>query len=567
MIDSHFHLWTADESTPEKRAERAEQLRGEMETQGVDRLCLIGEVGETIEACREANRTVAKYVEEYPDLFYGWARVDPRLGDDAVAEFHRAVEEDGLVGLKHHFMPTPVNISDPAFFPLAEAAVEMDVPIIAHVMQRLPADQANWDDSEAHTEDVLELAQRYPDLKLISAHIVAGGDAEYRLKNVTDQENVYLDISGSNCERGYVEMAANLVGTDRLVFGTDTWFAPGVGKLVGLDLTPGERAEIAYGMHDLFRDDQPGRFSAEELVDRKAAAAERFATRDEPREEAVVDTNAFVGHWPFRDLDAGVEDLLALMDEKGVDAALVSSLESVFYRNVHRGNQQLHERVTGHETRLLPLATINPTYPAWEADLRECIEEWGFHGVKLLPTYHDYAIDARETKALFDVCAELDVPVIVCATLEDQRQRHPRVTLRGYENGGTRAFTDAHVDALVDLLRECPETDVVLADMWTEAPRVVEECCEVHRNGVRLENDVRSGATLFTLDDLFVYFTHQAAEVLEEVGVDRLVCGPQLPFKTFEAYYGYTDLLPVSEGERARVRSGNARSLFGIDEL
>lgn len=101
VIDSHFHLWTSDESTPEKRAERAEQLRDEMAIQGVDKLCLIGEVGETIEECYEANRTVAKYVEEYPDLFYGWARVDPRLGKEAVMEFRRAVEEDGLVGLKH----------------------------------------------------------------------------------------------------------------------------------------------------------------------------------------------------------------------------------------------------------------------------------------------------------------------------------------------------------------------------------------------------------------------------------------------------------------------------------
>ncbi|WP_158203562.1 amidohydrolase family protein [Halomarina oriensis] len=565
MIDCHFHLWTTDESTPEKRAERAEQLREEMERQGVDRLCLIGEVGDTIEECREANRTVAKYVAEYPESFYGWARVDPRLGDDAVAEFRRAVEEDGLVGLKHHFIPTPINISDPEFFPLAEAAVDMDVPVIAHVMQRLPADQERWDDSEAHTEDVLELAQRYPELKLVSAHIVAGGDAEYRIKTVADQENVILDISGSNCERGYVERAAERLGTDRLVFGTDTWFAPGVGKLSGLNLSSEARADIAYGIHDLFRDDQPGRFTDGELAERKAAAAERFAASDESRREGAVDVNAFVGHWPFRDLDASADALLSLMDEAGVDAALVSSLESVFYRNVHAGNRDLRDRVAGHEERLFPLATINPTYPEWETDLRECVEEWGWSGVKLLPAYHDYDLDAPETTALFDVCADLDVPVVVCATLEDQRQRHPRVTLRGFEDGGTRAFTDGHVDALVDLLTECPETDVVLADLWTHAPRIVEECCRVRRNGVRLDNRVRSGETLFVLDDLFVYFSHQGERLVEEVGVDRLVRGPQLPFKIAEAYDGYVDLLPASDDDRARVGGDTLRSVFGLD--
>ncbi len=69
MIDSHFHLWTEDTTTPDKRADRADQVRGEMAKQGVDRICLIGEVGQTIEACYEANRPVAKFQAEHPDIF------------------------------------------------------------------------------------------------------------------------------------------------------------------------------------------------------------------------------------------------------------------------------------------------------------------------------------------------------------------------------------------------------------------------------------------------------------------------------------------------------------------
>lgn len=126
VIDCHFHLWTSDVGTPAKRAERADQVRAEADRLGVERIALIGEVGTTIEACREHNRTVAAFVDEHPDLFYGWARVDPRLGDDAVAEFRRAVTEDGLVGLKHHFNDgTPVNVTDPSFEP---AVQHLDVP-------------------------------------------------------------------------------------------------------------------------------------------------------------------------------------------------------------------------------------------------------------------------------------------------------------------------------------------------------------------------------------------------------------------------------------------------------
>ena len=567
VIDSHFHLWTTDESTPEKRAERAEQLRGEMDAQGVDKLCLIGEVGDTVAECYEANRTVAKYVEEYPDLFYGWARVDPRLGDEAVTEFRRAVEEDGLIGLKHHFIPTPVNITDEAFLPLAEAAVEMDVPIIAHVMHRLPADQPDWDPSEASTEDVVELAQQYPDLKLVSAHIAGGGGPEYRIKNIADHENVYLDVSGSNCERGILEMAADRLGTDRLVFGTDTWFAPGVGKLEGADITPEGKAGIAYNFEELLREDQPGRYNPADLDAKRETAVERFEADAESATETVVDANAFVGHWPFRELDSSAEELVALMDEKGVDEAFVAAFESTFYRNAHAGNRELRRELRGsnvdHDNRLHPFATVNPSYPEWEEDLRRCIEEWSWEGVKLLPAYHNYDLDDPEVEDLMRTCADLDVPVSISGVLEDQRGRHPRITLRGYEEEGTRSFTGSHVDALIDLLRACPETDVILADMWTHAPRVIEEVCEVHEQGTRLDNFVRSGETLFVLDDLYVYLTHQAHDLAEEVGPEHLVCGAQLPLKTFESHYRYSGMLPVTDEERERVRYGNALSLVG----
>ncbi|MFH5800540.1 amidohydrolase family protein [Haladaptatus sp. CMAA 1911] len=562
MIDSHFHLWTQDESTPEKRAERAEQIRGEMDALGVDKICLIGNVGTTIEECYESNRIVAKYVEEYPDLFYGWARVDPELGEEAVREFRRAVEEDGLLGLKHHFMPTTTSISDPAFFPLAEAAVDMDVPIIAHVMQRLDVDKENWDESEAHTEDVMALARRYPDLKLISAHIVAGGDAEYRIKNVEHQDNVILDISGSNCETDMIEMAAEYVGVDRLVHGTDTWLLPGVGKLDGIDLTPEEKTTIAYNMEDLLPDTVPNKYDEAELEERREQARIRFEERAQPREETIVTVNSGVGHWPFRSLDSSPDDLVSLMDRKGVDQSLVSSFESVLYRNCHEGNRELAESLRGYEDRLIPVATINPDYTAWRQDLAECVNDFGMRAVKLLPNYHDYDLDDPEAKALLDRCAELDVPVIITAVLEDQRGRHPRVLLRGYEDGGSRYFTDDHIDSLIDLLMSCPETDVIVADLWANVERVHRETCTKQKEGVRLKNSVRTGRTLFTIDDLFLYFTHQVAEIAETVGPDHLVVGPKLPLRIFDSYYNYVEHLPLSEAETDLVRSENVRSLL-----
>lgn len=114
-----------------------------------------------------------------------------------------------------------------------------------------------------------------------------------------------------------------------------------------------------------------------------------------------MDANAFVGSWPYRDLEGSVDDLLARMDREGIDRALVSSLDAAHRRNVPRANQQLFDRIEGREDRLLPVATADPTYTKWEADLEECVER-GARAVKLLPLYHGYRLDeapAREGHA------------------------------------------------------------------------------------------------------------------------------------------------------------------------
>ncbi|WP_137287658.1 amidohydrolase family protein [Halorussus salinisoli] len=566
MIDSHFHLWTADSSTPEKRGERAAQVRQLTEATGVDKVCLIGDLGETVKECRKNNQTVAKYVTEYPDLFYGWARANPQWGEDAVVEFRRAVEADGLIGLKNHFGPHDISgsdmkVSNPEFFPLAEAAADLGVPILVHVGQREDPFPEEWP-TESYTEDVVELARRYPDLSILAAHIGGGGDWEYRIKNIEHQENVYLDVSGSVTDAGMVEMAAEYLGVDRLVFGTDTWFLPGVGKLEGVDLTPEEKANIAYNMETLIPDDARGKLDPSEVDRRRDAIVDHFAERAKPVEEPVIDVNAFLGEFPFRDVDASAQALLGKMDKKGVDRALVSAVEGLFYRNKQAANEKLAERVTDHGDRLVPVATIDPTYPAWRADLDACRTEYGMQAVKMLPAHHDYDPADPAAKELVQACAERDLPVILAASVEDQRQRHPRVQLRGFEGMRSKWWSDEQAEAIIELLSDCPEADVIVADAWDNAAQITRKTTTSYADGVYLENDARSGETLFVLDDLYLFFLHQGEEIVDEVGVDNLVCGPKLPFRVFEAHHAKTRHLPVEEDEKTRVRFGNAEALL-----
>ncbi|WP_255171496.1 amidohydrolase family protein [Natrononativus amylolyticus] len=557
MIDSHFHLWTEDNSTPEKRAERAEIVGEQAAALGVERIALIGERGESVAECRENNRTVGKYVEEYPDLFYGWARANPKWGEEGVAEFRRAVEEDGLIGLKLY---AQVYLDDPRVEPFAEAAVEMDVPILSHVSQRNEPFESL--EAESYSEHVVGLAEKFPDLKLLSAHIGGGGHWEHRIKNIQDYDNVYLDTSGSVCDHGSLEMAAEYLGTDRLVFGTDTWFLPGVGKLRGADLTPEEKADIAYNFENLIPETVPNKLSADAVAAGIDRARSHFEERAQPREETIVDANAYLGEFPWRPIDAEPDELLAKMDEKGVDRAVVSSLDAVFYRDVHRGNEELAAAIEDHEDRFIPFATIDPTFPGWRKDLRESVEELGMKGVRLFPAYHDYDIDDDAVVELLEACADYDVPAMFVATLEDKRQRHPRFKLRDHDDIRNKHWGAGHVEALIDALTRAPETDVIIANGWGSAPEIIREVATSYPSGVRLNNFVREGQTLFVLDDLFMFFRYQGADLVDELGVDRLVTGPKLPMLYFDSHYIYTENLPVSEDDKDRVRSENVLSLL-----
>ena len=92
----------------------------------------------------------------------------------------------------------------------------------------------------------------------------------------------------------------------------------------------------------------------------------------------LIDMNAYLGHWPFRKLRHNTApELVALMDDRGIDLACVSSASAIFYKNSQAGNEDLAAEVADYPGRLIPFAVINPTSADWEHDLSVCAEEFG----------------------------------------------------------------------------------------------------------------------------------------------------------------------------------------------
>jgi predicted TIM-barrel fold metal-dependent hydrolase len=242
VIDCHAHLhhhsrstWEADDR---KLIAAADRL-------GIDELCcslLTPRRPATAEQFRECNRWVADAMRRFPDRILGYCYVNPGYTREALEEIGRCVRERGFVGVKLY---NEYRCTEPVVFPIVELAIELGVPILHHAghLHYVLPEQPRISDGGHLTE----LARRYPEAHLICAHICGGGDWEWTIKALRNAPSVFLDTSGSVADDGVVEMAARILGVDRLVFGCDMSMTAGMGRIRGAELNETDKQKILGG--------------------------------------------------------------------------------------------------------------------------------------------------------------------------------------------------------------------------------------------------------------------------------------------------------------------------------
>lgn len=139
----------------------------------------------------------------------------------------------------------------------------------------------------------------------------------------------------------------------------------------------------------------------------------------------LIDSNAYVGHWPFRQLkDNNCKGLLERMDKFGIDLSLVSNLNGVFYKNTQHANEELYEEIRSnkkYEKRFLPFAVINPIYNGWKDDLEICTKKLGMKGIRLHPVYHGYDLDNPACVELVKTARDKGLVVAMSLRIVDAR--------------------------------------------------------------------------------------------------------------------------------------------------
>ena len=255
----------------------------------------------------------------------------------------------------------------------------------------------------------------------------------------------------------------------------------------------------------------------------------------------MIDANAYIGKWPFRQLRYTTHiALLDKMDALGIEKAVVSSLENVFYKDQLAGNRHLHSEVHHHADRLLPAFTINPMFPGWEEDLAICVREFGMRVMRLHPNYHQFALDSAEGAAVLEAARVHNFVVILTTGLEDTRHHHPLVKVPDVPSAQVAAAVSAFPDVRF----------LVAAEKFTGINAVWSE--STHTENLHFEISRVQGP----VGDI--------EKLCGTLGADRVFLGTNLPLHVPEAATLAIAHANITADARRMIEQENAARLFGL---
>lgn len=242
IFDVHMHFprnWEDPTADPRPMVERLAETAVRV---GIVRACMLtgGRFGPSYE-------TGIEILQEFGDLFIPVAVIDP---EEADADAVRWLYELGYRGLKLIGVARPYD--EPDYLPTYAAAEELGMPILFHLgviggpvdysithprrdaaaaqaFQRMLALQDRFprrDVSAARMSPLHldTLANRFPRLKIIGAHLGNQGNYQYVASVARWRHNVWFDMSGgTTIERHAMEwgLIGREIGIEKLVWGSD----------------------------------------------------------------------------------------------------------------------------------------------------------------------------------------------------------------------------------------------------------------------------------------------------------------------------------------------------------
>ncbi len=237
------------------------------------------------------------------------------------------------------------------------------------------------------------------------------------------------------------------------------------------------------------------------------------------------------------------EEIVATMDEQGVDKSIVFGFPWQEADTCRRNNDYIIEAVTKYPDRLIGFSCLDPFISGADREVERCLEA-GLSGVGELAFYRS-GIDGLCLECLgpiMDLCKEAQVPVMI----------HTNEPV-GHSYPGKTPNTLAQIYQMV---KRYADNTFILAH-WG--------------GGIffynLLKKEVRESLTNVFFDTAaspFLYQTEIYKVARNLVGIDKILLGTDFPLLKPERYFKELDAAGLNAVEKAQICGGNAATLLGL---
>lgn len=187
---------------------------------------------------------------------------------------------------------------------------------------------------------------------------------------------------------------------------------------------------------------------------------------------------------------------------------------------------------TQKHSEFIGFGTMHPDYANFEEELKR-INKAGLKGIKLHPDFQKFEIDSTKMDGIYEVLAELKMPVLFHA--------------------GDARFSYSGPERIARVMEKFPKLLIVAAHFggYTEWEKATE-----YLVGKNVYFDTSS--TLWKLP------VEKANEMMKKHGIEKMLFGSDYPMWDHEGELARFNKLDLSAEERELVMCGNAKNLLGL---
>jgi len=488
IIDIHIH------ATAGSIRDNLVKLRHEFNRNGV-RLGLLNSLGvkgwpqfPTEKEVRAANEEACNLAERSRGILRWLAYINPQNANWR-AEMDRC-RATGAIGLKLWVALKDKRGNTANAERVLEYAGRCGLPILVHTFNRTDESLPG----EVNVSELMEIAERHPQTQIIVAH--AGIHWPSELELFRPLPNVWVECGGGYPIKGQVEALVRMMGTERVLFGSDLFCrsqASQLAKVVLANLPETQKQKILAG-------------NAIKLFGLRGPLPPIKQTQPVPCPvDASEDHFCFCGRWPFFNPDcptpASLETLLA---KNKIRRAYAADLGSVYRQDLLPANAAFLSAC--HDLRRVrPLAIINPRIADWKETLEKLPDQ--FAGVIVFPHLHNWSLSDPRFARLMRSLSKCGMPLWVNCRLDDFRFRHSGMAYHGVTT-----------------------EEILTVGAAADIPQIVFQGVMEESINEFLKHFGRDSRFRFTITHLTDY-PGALRRILAKHGAKRLVMGSEFPFR------------------------------------